>query len=97
MIRPFAAALIALAAVTQPGVAAAQDQTAVQDLLKPGSQVFGNDGTVLGTITSVKGENVMLKTKAGAVTMPRGWISLGSTGLFADKGANDIAAMAKKQ
>lgn len=98
MFRPFAAALLAVtAAASLPGVAAAQDQTAIQYLLKPGSQIFGNDGTVLGTISSVKGDTVMLKTKAGPVAMPRGWISLGSTGLFADKGANDIAAMAKKQ
>ena len=98
MFRPFAIALLAVtAAASLPGVAVAQDQTAIQDLLKPGGQIFGNDGTVLGTVSAVKEDTVMLKTKVGPVAIPRGWVTLGSTGLFVDKGANDIAAMAKKQ
>lgn len=97
MIRQFAAAFIAFAVVSVPSVAAAQDQAAVQDLFKPGAQIMGNDGKVLGKITSIATDSFVLASPAGPVTVPRDWVSLGSMGLFVDKATPDIAKMAKVQ
>jgi len=98
MFRPFAAVLVALAATTTlPGVALAQDQAAIQGLFKPGAQIMGSDGSVLGKVKSIGADSFVLTSKAGPVTIPRSWISLGSMGLFVDKAPSDIAAMAKSQ
>lgn len=98
MSRPLFAALLAIAAAgTLPAIALAQDQTAIQGLMKPGAQVMGSGGSVLGTIESIGPDSFVLASEAGAVTIPRGWISLGSMGLFVDKMPADIANMAKKQ
>ena len=66
--RHFAAAFIAFAAVAMPGIAAAQDQAAVQDLFKPGAQIMGNDGKVLGKVTSIATDSFVLASPAGPVT-----------------------------
>jgi hypothetical protein len=97
MIRPLAAALVAFATIALPGVASAQDQAAVQGLFKPGAQITGNDGKALGTVKSIATDSFVLASPAGPVTMPRSWVSLGSTGLFVDKATPDIAKMAKTQ
>lgn len=97
MNRYFAAALIAVAAVAVPGVVAAQDQAAMQGLFKPGAQIMGNDGKVLGTVKSIATDSFVLASPAGPVTVPRSWVSLGSMGLFVDKATPDIAHMAKSQ
>lgn len=97
MIRPLAAALLAVATIALPGVAAAQDQSAVQDLFKPGAQIMGNDGKVLGKVASIATDSFVLNSPAGPVTVPRDWVSLGSMGLFIDKATPDIAKMAKVQ
>jgi hypothetical protein len=97
MIRPFAAALIALAAVSVPAAVAAQDATAVGDLFKPGAQIMGNDGKVLGKVKSIGTDSFVLTSPAGPVTVPRNWVELGSMGLFIDKATPDIAKMAKVQ
>lgn len=97
MIRPFAAAMIAIAALGAPSAVFAQDQSAVRDLFKPGAQIFGNDGKVLGKVKSIATDSFVLDSPAGPVTVPRNWVSLGSTGLFVDKATPDIAKMAKVQ
>lgn len=98
MNRPLAAALIAIASLgSLPGIAIAQDASQVRALTRPGTSVFGASGQEIGTIESVDKKTFVLKTPDGPITLSRGLISLGVTGLRVDKTPAQIKALAEAQ
>ncbi len=60
--------------------AAAQQSAKVDAALVAGAAVVDNKGTALGTIDSIDGDNVVLKTDAGSVTLTRKYFALAPTG-----------------
>lgn len=60
--------------------AAAAQTAKVDAALVAGAAVVDTKGTALGTIDSVDGDNVVLKTDAGAVTLTRKYFALAPTG-----------------
>jgi hypothetical protein len=60
--------------------ASAQADAKVDAALVAGATVVDNKGTTLGTIDKVDGDNIVLKTDAGAVTLTRKYFALAPSG-----------------
>jgi hypothetical protein len=60
--------------------ASAQAAAKVDAALVTGAAVVDTKGTALGSVDKVDGENIILKTDAGAVTLTRKYFALGPAG-----------------
>jgi hypothetical protein len=60
--------------------ASAQTAAKLDAALVAGAAVLDNNGAALGTIDKIDGDNIVLKTDAGAVTMTRKYFALAPSG-----------------
>lgn len=63
------------------GEAAAKSAEAAKAALKPGAEVRGSAGTVVGTVKSLDGEFAVVTTPKGDVRLPTKLFGMGATGL----------------
>jgi hypothetical protein len=72
--------------------AAAEAAAKLDVALVAGAAVVDSNGTALGTIGSIDGENVVLETEGGPVALTKAYFTVGTAGLTALVTAEQVAA-----